>query len=111
MKTLSDKISESLKMSHTDRCENIDSLIDIIETLYIDYFTDDIDTFEIERNSTNNIIKYQISFQSNPNDFDSFKEAVISTIAKYNNKMKSMGQDEISANWKQNNQSNILELY
>lgn len=111
MKTLSDKISESLKESHMDRCENIDSLIDIIETLYTDYFTNDIDTFEIERNSTDDIIKYKISFQNELTGFGSFKESVISTIADYNNKMKSIGQDEISATWKQNNQSNILELY
>lgn len=111
MKILSDKINESLQESHADICENIDSLIDIIKTLYTDYFTNDIDTFEIERNSTDDIIKYQISFQNNLTDFDSFKEAVISTIDDYNNKMKSMGQDEISATWKLNNQSNILELF
>lgn len=111
MKTLSDKINESLQESHTKRCYSIDSLIDIIEILYTDYSTDNTDVFEIDRNSNNDIIKYQISFQNNLTDFEYFKEAVISTVTDFNNKMKSMGQDEISATWKQNNQTNILELH
>lgn len=111
MKTLSDKINESLQESHTERCENIDSLIDIIEILHADYFTNDMNTFEIQRNSTDDFIKYQISFQNNLTDFESFKEAVISTVTDYNKKMKSRGQYEIGVTWKQNNQTNILELY
>lgn len=111
MKTLSDKINESLQESYTERCQNIDSLIDIIEILYADYFTNGTNTFEIERNSNKNIAKYEILFHNKLIDFDSFKESVISTVADHNNKIKSMGQDEISATWKQNNQSNILVLY
>lgn len=110
MKTLSDKINESLKESYTQRDENIDSIIDIIRMLYVDYFTDDSDTFEIETTHLGNTSNRKIVFQNKSNDFDSFKEAAISTIDDFNNKMKSMGQDEISATWKQDNQTNILEL-
>lgn len=111
MKTLSDKINESLKESYTQRDENIDSVIDIIEILHTDYFSDDTYTFEIETTHIGNTTNRKIVFQNKSNDFDSFKEAVVSTIDDYNNKMKSTGQDEISATWKQDNQTNILELY
>lgn len=110
MKTLSDKINESLKESYTQIDENLDSVIYIIEMLYADYFLDDTNNFEIEKMHTGNITKCQITFQNNLDDFDSFREAVISTIDDFNNKMKSMGQDEISSTWKQDNQTNILEL-
>lgn len=111
MKTLSDKINESLKESYTQRDDNLDSIIDIIEMLYADYFSDDSDTFETETTHIGNTIYRKIIFQNNLKDFNSFKEAVVSAVDDFNNKMKSMGQDEISATWKQDNQTNILELY
>lgn len=110
MKTLSDKINESLKESYTQADENIDSIIDIIQMLYADYFSDDSDTLEIETTHIGNTTHRKIIFQDKYNAFDSFKEAVISVVEDFNNKMKSMGLDEISATWKQGNQINILEL-
>lgn len=110
MKTLSDKINESLKESYTQTDENPDSIIDIIGMLYVDYFSDDINTFEIETAHIENTTNRKIIFQNKSNDFDSFKKAVISVVEDFNNKMKSMGLDEISATWKQDNQINILEL-
>lgn len=111
MKTLSDKINESLKESYTERDESINSLIDVIEILYADYFTGHIDTLDREREQIRNSVKYQIAFQNNLTNFDSFKEAVISTVHDYNNKMESIGQNKVSAVWKQNGQTDILELY
>lgn len=111
MKTLSDKINESLKESYTQADENLDSIIDIIDMLCVDYFSDDTNVFEIETTHIGNTIYRKIIFQNNLKDFNSFKEAVVSAIDDFNNKMKSMGQDEISATWKQDNQTNILELY
>lgn len=110
MKTLSEKINESLKESYTQADENLDSIIGIIDMLCVDYFSEDVTHFEIEKIHSGNIVKCQIIFQNKSNVFNSFKEAVVSTIDDFNNKMKSMGQDEISATWKQDNQTNILEL-
>lgn len=110
MKTLSDKINESLKESYTQADENLDSIIDIIDMLCVDYFSDDTNAFEIETTHIGNTIHRKIIFQNQGNALDSFKEAVVSAIGDFNNKMKSMGQNEISATWKQDNQTNILEL-
>lgn len=110
MKTLSDKINESLKESYTQRDENLDSIIDIIEILCVDYFTDDSDIFEIETAHIGNTTKRKIIFLNKNNISDEFKEVVISTVNDFNKKVKSMGQDDISAIWEQNSQANILEL-
>lgn len=110
MKTLSDKINESLKESYTERDEDIDSLIDIIEISYVDYFSEDATPFETERMQIGNFINRKIIFQINFNDYKSFKETVVSIVTDFNNKMKSMGKDEISATWMENDIANILEL-
>lgn len=105
MKTLSAKLNESINEFNAD---NIDSLTEEIEMLYIDYFTEEnTHSFSMETTHTGNTINRQITFPDNLNGFSSFIDAVNSTISDFNNKMKSMGQDEISATWKQDN---ILEL-
>ncbi len=105
MKTLSAKLNESINEFNAD---NIDSLTEEIEMLYIDYFTEEnTDSFSMETTHTGNIINRQITFPNNLNGFSSFIDAVNLTINDFNKKMIVKGQKEIESTWVENN---ILEL-
>lgn len=68
MKTLANKLKES----YTQADENIDSIIDIIEMLYTDYFSDDTNAFELETTYIGNTTHRKIIFQNSLKDFNSF---------------------------------------
>lgn len=107
MQTLSAKLNESITELHS---ENIDYLTEEIEMLCIDYFTDNTDTFEIETSHTDKVIKRKLTFLNNLSNFDSFKEAVNSTVNDFNKKMQAKGQNELNATWIENKNGKILEL-
>lgn len=105
MKTLPAKLNESINEFNAD---NIDSLTEEIEMLYIDYFTEEnTDSFSMETTHTGNTINRQITFPNNLNGFSSFIDAVNSTISDFNKKMIAKGQKEITPTWVK---ENILEL-
>lgn len=107
MKTLLEKLNESITELHS---ENIDSLTEEIEMLYFDYFTDNTDTFEIETSHTDKVIKRKLTFLNNLSNFDSFKEAVNSTVNDFIKKMQANGQNELNATWVENKKEKILEI-
>lgn len=109
MRTLVNKLKESI--NEFDDADNIDSLTEEIEMLYIDYFTEEnTDSFNIETTHIGNTVNRQITFPNNLNDSNSFREAVDSIINDFNKKMKAKGQKEITSIWVENNKTNVLEL-